>query len=509
MYIKFVSDVLEMIEVNVWMPTTKFFGKRIKSALGSFFSATFNENAGHVNFVLTVPEETSAFQKLEANHYELNVVKSMALIGQSSPERSVLGFSPAGTLKFWQPKQVRINSVTHSFWPATQSKKSVLEDILHLMHLAPRATGVPSEIASHEEDMKREASVKDNLDIKHHVHLGFNGKKKHVLSSLQKRKINNQELATKVNDLEVALEEKEKLQQKLQDLTSRKENLSGQIVNMKQPEAIEQQSELTAEYKKLQQQESFLLRKLSYLEKMENFDEKTVHEHLEVHERLFTLRQQKSAIELEIEATDQFLQTANEQYQSDLQNLQTNLQILMLEINRLQDKLKTLEEDIIQGQTISKVAGLKALHKMNVDALHRKTMHQQKNNTTEGKPAEHTLKLPTTDSGLPFCVDEELVLEAMQAEQKKNYSFIHANCAASAKRCLLAGIMHIKNELIANAGFSENDFIIHTPETCKSMRAWMKKLENGLEVLNFPQNSLDRATDESISSSSVASFELQ
>lgn len=97
-----------------------------------------------------------------------------------------------------------------------------------------------------------------------------------------------------------------------------------------------------------------------------------------MHERLFTLRQQKSAIELEIEATDQFLQTANEQYQSDLQNLQTNLQILMLEINRLQDKLKTLEEDIIQGQTISKVAGLKALHKMNVDALHRKTMHQQK-----------------------------------------------------------------------------------------------------------------------------------
>lgn len=501
---------LEMIEVNVWMPTTKIFGKRIKSALGSFFSTTFNKNAGHVNFVLTVPEGTSAFQKLESRSYDLSVVKSIALTGQVSRERTVLGISPAGTLKFWQPKQVRINSVTHSFWPATQSKKSVCEDILHLMHLAPRATGVPSEVVSHEEDMKREASTKD-LDIGHHVHLDSELREKFVLTPLQKEKIENQELATKVNDLEVALEEKEQLLQKLRHLMSRKENLSGQIANMKQPQsvAITQKSELTAEYSKLQQQEKFLLRKLNYLEKIENFDDNTVNEHLNVHEQLFTLRQQKAAIEMEMETIDKSLQVEIEQYQTDLQNLQTTLGRLMLEINTTQDKLKTLEEEVIQGQTMSKVAGLKALHKMNVDILQRKAIFNEKNNSTEGKQAEHTVKFPTKDSGLAFYVDEELVLETMEKEQKKNYSLIHANCAASAKRCLLAGIMPIKEELISNAGFSEEDFIVHTPETCKLMRAWLKKLENGLALLNSPQNSVEQSADENPSSSSVAQCDLR
>ncbi|ASQ45214.1 hypothetical protein [Legionella clemsonensis] len=494
-----------MIEVNVWMPTTKLFGKRIKSALGSFFSAAFNENAGHVNFLLTVPEGTAAFQKMEARHYDLTVEKSVMIVGQSFPEKPVLGLPSAGTLKFWQPQKIRVNGVTHSFWPAKSSKKSVFQDILYFMHLLPRAKGVPSEIASHEEDMEREALPKERFCIKHNVLLDSTGREKKGLTPLQKEKLKNQELAIKVNELEVALEKKEKLQQEIHHLISRKEDLLAQITDVEQAYSnknSQQNDELYDQYEKLQQQEKFLLRKLSYLEKIENFDEQTLNEHLKLHEQLFTLRQQKSTIEMQTEVMEQLLRTENEQHQTNLNNLQSTLQLLLAEINAAQNSLNDLEAEILQGQTIGKITGLKALHKMQVDALQREENFRAQNKVTTGKMPDHTVKLPTKDSGLVFYVDEELVLEAMQDEQKKNYSFIHSNCAASAKRCLLAGIMPIKKQLISDAGFTEDDFIVHTPETCKSMRAWMKKLEGGLTKLNSAKRILESAADDHPYSSS-------
>ncbi|WED43576.1 hypothetical protein [Legionella cardiaca] len=474
-----------MIKVNIWFSTANVFGKRIKSAIGSFFAGTFDENAGHVNFTFTALEGSATFDKLEKNQEGFRVEKTMMLVGEKRTNLSVKG-PTQGSLKFWQNRRERANILTYSFWPEqTPSAASAMQDLLHLAHLAPPSKGTKSEMHSHEEDMVCESTKRDITDINHRINL----KKKGIISPLQQEKNKNMQIYYEAEKLEVALEEKMQCQEKIgkkkelvEELVKKKQTLTEQY-SLQESELLLQQTLLEKQQREKLSNKKFITLALNYMANIRKPDDKTLQERTRLQAQLSSIDSEITEIGQKLTTLASTLERLGVTHGDAINDIDNQLQAAMTDINRYQNVLQECEK-LIDGRTISKATGLRARYKQGVDLIQREEQYEYSNKKTQGVGAEYSVELPTKSSGLPYYLDDDLVLEAMSVEQKKNYSLILRNCAVSAKICLLAGLQPIKEDLIAKAGFKEKDFRIQKPETPKSMRTWLKKLEKGLDHLN-------------------------
>ncbi|CEK11456.1 hypothetical protein [Legionella hackeliae] len=424
--------------------------KELKAQSVLFFAQFTQDNSGHVDFRIITPEGTRSFSQLEESAYQLLCEKSMTIIREPATEENLVGVSNLGSLKGWRAKPVRANIVTHSFWPKERPQKThVTQDLLSLAHLARKHKRVPSEIVTYNEDREREAQEKDIFEVKHHVALDISGVEKRKLNSeYQKKKVENQELATEISELETALEQKQEFQEQIKNLTSHQDLLLHQQAHLEmqfltnKKEWAKEQSQLQKQHASLTKQANFFQRKLKYLDKIEK-DSNTLAECNKSRQQLDITLHEQNLIEQRIDAIERLISQATVKYQTGQETIQSQLQPITENLYKAQRRLEKLEP-IIKGQSMGRVSGLKILHKMRVDYLQREEHYRQSIHYTKGKSAEEPIYLPTREAGLPFYVDEELVLLALEGEREKNYNFINYNCAASAKYCLLAGINPIK-----------------------------------------------------------------
>ncbi|WP_028389038.1 hypothetical protein [Legionella fairfieldensis] len=428
-----------MIEVNIWLSTTRLFGKKIKHGLfgPALASERRGENVGHVNFILNLDERSHAYKKLQTSNFA--VKKTVQII----PEVVRGAHDPVY-------KQNKVNSlqVTHSFWPKDKpGRHSVLKDCLHLLHLGKPSKGVQAEFATHEDDMKREVAGE--------------------LISIEHGQIDESFFQTE-------------RQKNLDNYIAQQSMLESRLDELKQIEKIIQKEKVYETINLFEKKQlasiariNFINKKLSYQTSLSNPDETTRREikrakeelmHLQA--TLLSLNEEKQVISHEHATLKK--QLSNKELKYVKRNLSGVLDQLVREINENEKKLELL----------------KITYKQKVDSLAREERFARDAHITTGTPPEHSICLPTSESGLRFYINEFAVLEAMEKEKKEVYSFMLNNCATSIKRCLLAGIdENLKNRL-QETGVRDSFFELHQVETCRGLQSWIIKLESKLIMLN-------------------------
>ncbi|KGP64364.1 hypothetical protein EP47_00540 [Legionella norrlandica] len=164
-------------------------------------------------------------------------------------------------------------------------------------------------------------------------------------------------------------------------------------------------------------------------------------------------------------------------------NEQQKLHKVEQAISYHEEELKKIEARI-NGRDEKDLEKLKSEALLRKEYTARREQYVKNRDFTEGRHPEHSIILPTQESGLVYYVDELKILNAMLEERKQDYSFLFNNCASSAKRCILKGIDDGLRTKLKEAGLSNKFFKVNRIETCKSLRDWTKTLENQLNKLN-------------------------
>ncbi|ASQ45552.1 hypothetical protein [Legionella clemsonensis] len=466
-----------MIEVNIWLSTTKLFGKKLSNhgILAGFF-ASGEENVGHVNFQLEINETAEYYSAVEKNPHDLIMSKTFGIL-------------PESTERGYAQKPVRTISYTHSFWPkTTPTDRDFLQDCMSLCHFRKPTTGVESKLATHQSDMKRENSPHSIKVIRHHqvkkdfALLEIEALKEHLLSLSVQETVLTAELAnypTFQNRVEQLTTEMATLLEKKQIISSSFENNCNTL-----------QQEIAAVKEHIKSNLStfnFLEKKLNYFEKLTHPDEKTKTDRksVEIKQRAVSDTLQQLAHQVSLLEDNLTLLKSN--YDQEMKACQDKLDITAKGITYYENSLKQCLNKL-NGKNQDDLKQLQADIKQKKELLERMENSFKTFRITKGKHPNHSIELPTSDSGLPFHINERAVLEAMEKEKSKRYSLVNNNCASSAKRCILAGInATLREHLKRECGLSDKFFKIKKVETSNSLGEWAIRLQAGLTDLNFPK----------------------
>ncbi|MCW8472057.1 hypothetical protein OQJ19_15600 [Fluoribacter gormanii] len=464
-----------MIQVNVWLSTTQILGKRIKNRFfGPLLAAEDKgENIGHANFVMELNERSPGYEKLEDKSSTLSTRKSLCYI----PE-AVVGNSGM----YYKRKTLRSVQVTHSFWPEERPTSGALAcDFFNLLHLAPKSKGTKPEISDHDSDMKREESNSHSLTIEHPA---YRIKQKKI----ENAKKSNLDATINVWNLDGDIDNRKIVVEKLNQLAIKEQTLiasRSQLLEQSQADLDglkKAKDEISAEISKNAKESIFPSRILNYLQKISKPDTRTIDEISRLTNALNVLQKENEALhqalivlEKNIEQTQLIYQGQLEQNQQELDRTTKEVMVLQTQLQELNERIKDMDEKTVEL--------IKANVRNRADFLSRKENLLQSSNKTEGKHPDHSIHLPTSDSGLRYHINELAVINAMQKESNENYCFIQNNCAKSVKRCLLAGIQHLRKELKKN-GVPDSFFRPQAIETTNGVYKWARSLERELSKLN-------------------------
>lgn len=463
-----------MIQVNVWLSTTQIFGKRIKNRFfGPLLASDGDENIGHANFYMELNERSRGFAKLEDNPSHLFVKKSLSYV----PE---LVEGNAG--KYYRRKTLRSVEVTHSFWPkSTPSRSQLAQDFFHFLHLAPKCKGVKPEISDHESDMQREVIGKGSTHPIEHPYY------QEGLKKVDKDKKENLDKIVKTWNLDSDLDNKKNIQAQLNTLLSKQHELISLRDDLSKScqkaldELKEKTDNLTNKLVKNNQKITFLHKKSSILEKIYNPANNTYREMKSVIQMLDMLQKKNLELSEELAELEKMRIQKQSAYQEQMQVNQTEIDQVDKEMSRLQVQLGDLNEKL-QNIDETKIAALKSEINERADFLSRQEMSIKTLYKTDGRHPDHSISLPTSECGLRYFVDELAVIKAMENERNENYMLIKNNCAKSVKRCLLAGIDHLRTVL-------PKSFFKYQPiETTNGVYKWARALEQELTKLNMKLN---------------------
>lgn len=460
-----------MIQVNVWLSTTQIFGKRIKNRFfGPLLASDGDENIGHANFYMELNERSRGFAKLEDNPSHFFVKKGLSYV----PE---LAEGKAG--KYYRRKTLRSVEVTHSFWPKiTPSRSQLAQDFFHFLHLAPKCKGVKPEISDHESDMQREVMGKGSTHPIEHPYY------QEGIQKVDKDKKENLNNIVKTWNLDSDLDNKKNIEAQLkalvakqQDLITLRDDLSKRC-QQELDQLKEKTDNLTRMLAKNKQRIAFLYNKSSYLEKICSPGNITYNEMKSVIQMLDKLQKENLELSRELAELEKMRIQQDSAYQDQIQENQTEIDRINKEMRNLQVQLGELSEKL-QNLDEKKMEVLKSEINERADFLSRQEMLIKKLYKTDGRHPDHSINLPTSECGLPYFVDELEVIKAMENERNENYTLIKNNCAKSVKRCLLAGIEHLRTVL-------PKSFFKYQPiETTNGVYKWAKALEQELRKLNM------------------------
>lgn len=229
---------------------------------------------------------------------------------------------------------------------------------------------------------------------------------------------------------------------------------------------------------KNKQRIAFLYNKSSYLEKICSPGNITYNEMKSVIQMLDKLQKENLELSRELAELEKMRIQQDSAYQDQIQENQTEIDRINKEMRNLQVQLGELSEKL-QNLDEKKMEVLKSEINERADFLSRQEMLIKKLYKTDGRHPDHSINLPTSECGLPYFVDELEVIKAMENERNENYTLIKNNCAKSVKRCLLAGIEHLRTVL-------PKSFFKYQPiETTNGVYKWAKALEQELRKLNM------------------------
>ncbi|WP_454780771.1 hypothetical protein [Legionella sp. WA2022007384] len=464
-----------MIQVNVWLSTTQILGRRIKNRFFGPLLASEDkgENIGHANFVMELNERSPGYAKLDDNSSPLFAKKSLCYVPEAT--RGASGM-------YYRRKALRSIQVTHSFWPEERpSSGELVRDFFNLLHLAPKAKGIKPEISDHDSDMKREESNNRTFSIRHPA-----------LSSAQKKiddaKKNNLDDTIRVWNIDGALDKKKSAVEKLNQLTIKQQTLFASHNQLLENSQVElgllkkKKDEIKAEILKNTRKTLFPTKILNYLNKISTPDAKIFAEISRITHELNGLQKENETLNQAFITLEKNIAQTEINYQAQLNQNQEELDKTAKEIIVLERKIQAINERI-NGMDENAVELLKVNVRDRADYLSREENLVLSSNKTEGKHPEYSIQLPTSDSGLRYHINELAVINAMTKESNESYCFIQNNCAKSVKRCLLAGIQHLKADLKKN-GVPDSFFKAHALETTNGVYKWARSLERELNKLN-------------------------
>lgn len=465
-----------MIQVNVWLSTTQVLGKRIKNR---FFgpllaSDARGENIGHASFFMELNERSQGYAKLADKSTPLSVQKSLSYVPQLVEGQSG---------KYYKRMPLKSLQVTHSFWPNhTLSRRQLAQDFFSFLHLAPKSKGVKPELSHHDTDMIRESMGDSTFPIEHPPYQDFRKK-------IDEEKRENLDKTVEIWNLDGDLDTKKNIDAQLARLTSKQEFLiisRDKLINTYQTKLDllkKTRDELASNLSQNTSKVIFHAKKIRYLKRISNPDEKTFTEMMqailelkELKKEQVQLRQKLPALESKIARIGKSYQKKMEKHQEEIKQTNNEISLLNIQLAQLDEKLKDIDE--------SKIETLKAEVSKRADFLSRQENLLKDTNKTNGRHPDHIVSLPTSDSGLHYHINELAVIEAMEKEGNRNYSMIRNNCAKSVKRCLLAGIEHLRKELKAN-GVPNSFFKFEAIETTNGVHNWARTLERELIKLNM------------------------
>ncbi|CAM2840022.1 Uncharacterised protein [Legionella steigerwaltii] len=457
-----------MIQVNVWLSTTQILGKRIKNRFFGpiFASSDEGENIGHASFLMELNERSRGYAKLDDKSSPFLIKKSIAHV----PEL-VEG-------KYYKRKTLKSVQVTHSFWPKhPPSGREVAHDFFHFLHLAPKSKGVKPEISDHDSDMLREIIGNgSSIPIKHPTY-------QENLEKIHKDKSKYVDKVVKVWNLDNDLDNKKNIERNLKALMSKQQALivfRDRLIEISQIELDalqEKKGRLTDRLIENTHKTIFLSKKLNYLGKIFEPDPKTRDEMKQVMQLLADLQKEELGMRQELTVLEEKIIQTQLKYQEQILKDQEEMERVNKEISLLQSQLSALNERL-HNVDETQIEALKSELNERSDFLSRQETFLKNTNLTDGRHPDHSVSLPTSDSGLPYYVDELAVIRAMEKEGNENYALIKNNCAKSVKRCLMAGIDHLKKVL------PKSFFKYHPIETTNGIYKWARSLEHELLKLN-------------------------
>lgn len=465
-----------MIQVNIWLPTTRLFNKRIKHDFwGPLLAKKLGENVGHVNFQLEIDERSKNYNTTATNPQNLIMQRNLKIVPEiiSGDHR-----------KYYAPKAVKSSFFTHSFWPGdvAQTKKMVIKDYLHSKHIGSGTPGVKSDLSStHENDMGRENTKNGISRIVHRPLF-----REEIDTLIAEKNI----LANETNTLQNALDNKPKWENKISQLTTQKETLLG-----KQQILVSQVNELKkkiADVKKVQDENAkkikFIKKKLTYIEDIAHPNAETLVEMSTSRAEIKTLNLEQSQLEAQLAQLNEDLTQLELVTSKEFKTYEDKIAEILKEIKFYQNFITKANREI-NGRGQTELDRLTTAVAEKEELIEIKEYALKNLNITEGRDPDHTIQLPTSESGFEFYIDELKVLETMEKEKSLNYSFVSHNCVTSAKNCLLAGIDNTLKEHLKKVGLPDEFFQLdpHKIETLKAFRTWVCQLESGLTKLNFPK----------------------
>lgn len=460
-----------MLTVNIWYSTALWKNKRVKHGIfGPYLAARQeDQNVGHVNLQISVDESAESFAQIDKNIHGLPLEATLSTVPVTVNK---------GDRRHYEQKKVRMDLVSHSFWPAKDNTVHYVKEVLHLLHLGKGSKGVPSLLATHSYDMRREEIGKNPLVIQH----------PHPEVDLQKDEQALKELDIEITLLRVSLSNRETMQKRFVQFKTEKDS------------QLSQQRQLAADYQMAQNdikkdiaktnheldeasaKLKFNTKKLNYLEKLPSHSDSTP-EIKKLRLKISQLQDKQKQLSKELDDLHAALEQKRIQYQTASLALETDLKTTLAALSFYENTLAELEKKI-NGRDQAALQRLEKDYATRKDMLQRSKTYLENLHSTTGRHADRTIHLPTSDSGLPYYIDELAVIEAMAQEKAQNYTFITNNCARSAKRCLLAGVKHLQEPFI-EAGVSPTFFQLKGLETCTSIRAWVRDLEAMLVKLNY------------------------
>jgi hypothetical protein len=476
-----------MLEVNIWFPTPQRFGKRIKHGIfGPFFaSEEKGENVGHGNLILSLDERSKIYEQLVADTGDLVVTPTLRIIPEIKTGRKG---------KYHAPKTVKCLEIDHSYWPAeAPSNISILKDVLHLMHLGKGSQWVPSQLGSHATDMQREdrgskTSKIERRDAQYEIDK----------VALAKGQQEDTDLAFEISSLRTQLDSKRLYEGMLQETTAKTAALEAEQKELFQTYQLDMtglkkqitqtNNKITENHKKI----LFLSKKLTYSTSISNPDKRTIAEHASEKEQLLELENERQQLELHLKELEKNLVQVQQTYEEQIKEVKKELNHLVDSITCLQKWIRGCIEKI-KNRDDRDLKLLEEKYQQQADMTKRKEHVFNRTYNTLGLHSECPITLPTSESGLNFYIDEEAVIAAMQKEKGKKYSLVRNNCITSAKRCLLAGIKHLEEDLKKN-GVPNSFFQLHGIETGKGFRTWTERLEKELLELNCPSKENSHVT---------------
>ncbi|WP_131793641.1 hypothetical protein [Legionella brunensis] len=162
------------------------------------------------------------------------------------------------------------------------------------------------------------------------------------------------------------------------------------------------------------------------------------------------------------------------------------------QIKDAMDKIKCIEHEELHIKTLQ--AQFEAV-KTELGALlkERDDVELELDNTeiTEGLNPDFTVSLPTSESGLPFVLNEIPILKKMEAimhDPNFQYDVFDKNCARVVKESIRAGISPATLKAIENlSDFSKGFFDSKFFTTPVGVMEWVLKLNHYLYELNYPE----------------------